>query len=76
MMAMQAAARMIPWITDRTTPWVAARRASSSFPAPLAVAIRALIPTPKPMAMALMKFWIGNTRDSASMAFSLIWATK
>ena len=36
----------------------------------------ALMPIPKPMAMALAKFWIGNTSDNAVMASSLMRATN
>ena len=38
--------------------------------------ICALIPTPKPMATALIKFCTGKTRDRAVIACSLIFATK
>ena len=36
----------------------------------------ALMPTPKPMAIEFTKFCIGNTRESAVIASSLIFATK
>ncbi len=35
-----------------------------------------MIPTPNPMAAALIRFCTGYTRDRAVMASSLIWATK
>ena len=34
------------------------------------------MPMEKPIVTALIKFCTGNTRDSAVMASSLIWATK
>ena len=76
MTAMQIRVRRIPWIRARVSPWEAAMSASFFFPAPRLRAMTALIPTPKPMPDALMKFWMGKTRDSAVMASSLILATK
>ena len=57
-------------------PRAAALSAFSLFLAPRKYDITALIPTPKPIAMALIKFWTGKTSESAVMAFSLIFATK
>ncbi len=51
-------------------------RPFSRSPAPRYSAIMALMPTPKPMAMALEKFWMGNTRLNAVMASSLMRATN
>ena len=61
-----------PWIADRTNPWAAARFAFSFSPAPRKNAMAALIPTPKPMARALIRFCTGYTRERAVMASSLI----
>ena len=59
MTAMLASVRISPWRADRTIPWVAAASARRRSPAPSAMEMTALIPTPKPMATALMKFWTG-----------------
>ena len=57
-------------------PWVAAVSAFWRSPAPRYSAIMALMPMPKPMAMALAKFWMGNTSERAVMASSLMRATN
>ena len=56
---MQARDRMRPWMADRRRPWVAAVPARSLLPAPRWKAIWALMPTPKPMATALIRFCRG-----------------
>ena len=75
-MAMQTTAAIRPCRMEKTRPWVAAVSARQRSPAPEYSAIRALMPTPKPMAMALIMFCTGYTSESAVMACSLIWATK
>ena len=44
---------------ENTKPWVAAMSALSCSPAPRWKAITALMPTPKPMPTALIRFWMG-----------------
>ena len=76
-MAGMLTARMTtPCSSANTMPWVAAVSALVCSPAPLYRAMRALMPTPKPMAMALIRVCTGNTSDSAVMACSLMRATK
>ena len=72
----QPIVRITPCRPDNASPCVAALLAVSLFPAPRQMAICELIPIPKPIAIALAKFWTGKTSDSAVMAFSLICATK
>ena len=74
--AMPATVSTTPWTKDSASPWEAARSASSRWPAPRCREITALMPTPKPMPTALIKFWMGKTRERAVMASSLICATK
>ena len=76
MMAMLTAIITTPCTMLSTKPWVAAVSAFSRSPAPRYSAIMALMPMPKPMAMALEKFWMGNTRLKAVMASSLMRATN
>ena len=76
MMAMLTAIITTPCTMLSTKPWVAAISAFSRSPAPRYSAIMALMPMPKPMAMALEKFWMGNTRLNAVMASSLMRATN
>ena len=76
MMAMLTAIITTPCTRLSTKPWVAAVSAFSRSPAPRYSAIMALMPMPKPMAMALEKFWMGNTRLNAVMASSLMRATN
>ena len=66
----------MPWIILKSIPCVAAVFAFLKFFAPSWKDICALIPTPKPIAIALIKFCTGYTRDNAVMASSLIFATK
>ena len=66
----------MPCTTENSIPCVAARSAFLTSPAPRHSAIRAFMPTPKPIAIALIKFWTGYTSDSAVIACSLICATK
>ena len=60
----------------KNNPCVAALLASFAFPAPRNIAITALIPTPNPTAIELIRFCTGYTRDNAFIASSLIFATK
>ena len=76
MMAMLRMVMRMPCIRLSAIPWVAAVSAFLRSPAPRYSAIMALMPIPKPMAMALAKFWIGNTSDNAVMASSLMRATN
>ena len=79
-MAGMLTARMTtPCNSAKAMPWVAAVSALACSPAPLYRAMRALMPTPKPMAMALIEIssiWIGNTYVTAASACSLIIDTK
>ena len=76
MMTMLTMVMRMPCIRLSAIPWVAAVSAFLWSPAPRYSAIMALMPIPKPMAMALAKFWIGNTSDNAVMASSLMRATN
>ena len=76
MMAMLTAVMSTPCTRLSTMPWVAAVSAFLRSPAPRYSAIMALMPTPKPMAMAFAKFWMGYTSDRAVTASSLMRATN
>ena len=76
MMAVQTIEMITPWISDSTMPCVAAVSAFSLLPAPKCSEISALIPTLKPIAMALIRFCTGYTSESAVMASSLMRATN
>ena len=76
MMAMLTTVMTTPCSRLSTMPWVAAISAFLRSPAPRYRATMALMPIPKPMAMALVKFWMGNTSERAVMASSLICATN
>ena len=60
----------------KNNPCVAALLASFALPAPRNIAMTALIPTPNPTAIELIRFCTGYTRDNAFIASSLIFATK
>ena len=64
------------WINANINPCVAAISAFSLLPAPRWNAITALIPIPKPIAIAFIRFCSGYTSDNAVIAFSLILATN
>ena len=66
----------IAWHIARKSPMVAAVWAFLTSFAPIQIAITALIPIPKPMLTALIKFCTGKTKESAVIASSLIFATK
>ena len=76
MTAMLTTVMTTPCSRLSTMPWVAAISAFLRSPAPRYRAIMALMPIPKPMAMALAKFWMGYTKERAVMASSLICATN
>ena len=58
------------------TPFVAARFAPSKSFAPSDRESSALMPTPVPVAKAIIRFWIGKARETAVSAASLTRATK
>ena len=59
MTAMLTTVMTRPWTRAKNRPWEAARLAFARSPAPRCRAIRALMPIPKPMAMALIRFCTG-----------------
>ena len=63
-------------ITARKTPFTAVRFAFSKFFSPNDLDKIAFTPTPVPVAVAIIKLWIGKASDTAVKAFSLIFATK
>ena len=76
MMTMPIPMASAPCSSENAMPWVAEASARWRSPAPRYSAIWALMPMPKPMATALMKFCTGNTSERAVMACSLIRATN
>ena len=62
--------------TSTNRPLVAARLARSKSFAPSALDSSAFIPTPVPVATAIIRFWIGKASDTAVSASSLMRATN
>ena len=69
-------ANSTPCRNESIYPSPAALAASSRLFAPRQMDIAEQEPTPKPMANALLKFCMGNTKDKAVIASSSIFATK
>ena len=60
----------------RNRAWMATRLAFWKFFSPRLLERVALMPTPVPVATAIIRFCAGKARDTAVRAFSLIWATN